>query len=69
MVDFVVGAIVVVLVGAALTYIIKAKKNGECIGCPDAKNCHSHKHSQGTVSACGGSCGSCTGCGGHTDMK
>ncbi len=45
--DFIVIAVIVVIIGLALAYIIKAKKSGQkCIGCPDAKNC-------------GGSCGTC----------
>ena len=33
--DFIVLAVVLVIVGAAMAYIIKAKKNGaKCIGCP-----------------------------------
>ena len=36
---FIVGIILVILGGAAF-YIIKAKKSGaKCIGCPHAKNC------------------------------
>lgn len=42
MINFVVVAIVVVLVGSALAYIIKSGKNGiKCIGCPDCKSCNS----------------------------
>lgn len=42
MINFVVGAIVIVLVGLALAYIIKSGKNGiKCIGCPDCKSCSS----------------------------
>ena len=45
-----IGAIVLI-VGGALAYIIKAKKNGrKCIGCPDS-------------SSCSGNCGCCSGCG------
>lgn len=59
MIDFVVGAIIVLIVGLALLYIIKSKKKGiKCVGCPDAKNC------------CSGCCGGgCTGCSGHTNAK
>lgn len=68
MIDFVVGAILVVIVGSALAYIIKSRKNGiKCVGCPDAKSCHSCSHAGGTAS--GGCSGSCAGCGGHTDKK
>lgn len=61
MIDVIVVAIIVVLVGSALAYIIKAKKNGiKCIGCPDAKSCSSGSHAGQTVSGCGG--GSCANC-------
>lgn len=48
--DFIIIAILVVIVGLAIWSIIKAKKSGKkCIGCPD-----------------GGSCsGSCCNCGEH----
>ena len=40
MVDFIIIAILVILVGAAAAYIIKAKKSGrKCIGCPHSKTC------------------------------
>lgn len=69
MIDFVVGAIIVVIVGSALAYIIRSRKNGiKCIGCPDAKTCSS-SHTGNVVSSCGGNCGSCAGCGSHTNVK
>ena len=50
MADFIVVAIVVVLLGAAVSYIIKEKKRGAvCIGCPHAGQC---------AKKCQGSCGS-----------
>ena len=50
-------AIIVLVVGGAVAYIIKAKKSGKkCIGCPDGCSCGS----KGEGSACAGcSCG-CT---------
>ena len=43
-------AIVLLIVGAALFYVIRAKKKGvKCIGCADAKKCS-------------GNCSSCTSC-------
>jgi hypothetical protein len=40
MVDYIAIAIIVLIVGAALFYIIRAKKRGEkCVGCPYAKQC------------------------------
>lgn len=43
--DFIVGGILLVLLGTALTYIFRAKKKGvKCIGCPAAGKCKScHK--------------------------
>lgn len=40
MADFVLAGIVVVIIGAAVIYIVKAKKSGvKCIGCPAGGNC------------------------------
>ena len=40
MANFIAGLIVVVCIGAAVTYIIKAKKKGvKCVGCPYAETC------------------------------
>ena len=39
-VDYLVIALVLVIVGAAAFYVIRAKRKGQkCIGCPYAKNC------------------------------
>ncbi len=49
-IDFVIIAIVVLILGAAVFYIRKAKKKGlKCIGCPDASGCAER----------------CAGCSGH----
>ena len=51
--DYLIVALVLAIVGAALTYVIKAKKRGvKCIGCPDGHKCQ-------------GNCGGCGGCGGQ----
>lgn len=56
--NIIIVAILVVIVGLAVRYIIKAKKSGKkCIGCPDGGSCSS---------GCG--CG-CEGCGSYTDSK
>ena len=34
----VIGAIVLI-VGAALIYIVRSKRKGKCIGCPDSASC------------------------------
>ena len=56
MANLIVGIIILLIIGAAVFYIVKEKKKGvKCIGCPDG-------------ATCSGSCGSCNGvC--HTDNK
>lgn len=40
MTDIIVIAVIVVILGAAVRYIVKAKKSGKkCIGCPDSGKC------------------------------
>ena len=57
MVDFIVGAIIVALVAMAVTYIVKAKKNGaKCIGCSAAGTC---AHANAGGCACGAGVGNC----------
>ena len=42
--DYIAIAAIVLIVGAAIFYIIRAKRRGEkCVGCPYAKQCSS-KH-------------------------
>ncbi len=42
---------ILLIIGGALAYIIRAKKSGKkCIGCPESDSCH--------ASGCGG-CGHC----------
>ena len=56
--NLIIGAVLVLIVGAAVTYIIKAKKKGvKCIGCPAGATCSSK---------CSGASG-CTGCHTHTE--
>ena len=51
--DIVVIAVIVLVVGAATLYIIKAKKSGKkCIGCPDGCCC---SKSQSCKCSCGNS--------------
>lgn len=70
MTDFVVVVILVLIVGSALAYIIKSKKNGvKCVGCPYAKSCSSGGHTPKKVSACGHSSKSSTDCSCHTDAE
>jgi len=49
--NFIIIAVLVLIIGGALAYVIKSKKKGvKCIGCPDAEKCS-------------GNCSSCNGCG------
>lgn len=59
MADLIIAVIVLIIVGAAASYIIKAKKTGvKCIGCPAAGKC------------CGKNAGhSECGCGCHSDTN
>jgi len=53
--DIIAIAVVLILVGGAAAYIIRAKKRGEkCIGCPSSKSCSG---------SCKGNCSGCTSCG------
>jgi hypothetical protein len=55
LIDYLILAIVVAIVGFALLYIRKAKKKGaKCIGCPSGCNCVARESQF--------SCGSCPGC-------
>lgn len=52
-IDWLIIAVVVIILGGVIFYIRRAKKQGvKCIGCPDAKTC------SGNCSGCNGSCGS-----------
>ncbi|MBQ8598099.1 MAG: FeoB-associated Cys-rich membrane protein [Lachnospiraceae bacterium] len=56
MANFIVVAVVLMIIGAAVAYIIKEKKHGvKCIGCPAAGTCPSSKGGQ-----CSGGCHSNT---------
>ena len=51
MIDFLIIAIILAILGGAAFYIYKAKKSGaKCIGCPDAKTC------SGNCAGCSGNC-------------
>lgn len=53
MTDFIVAGILLIIVGAAVIYIRKAKKSGtKCIGCPAGGNC-SGKSSDVSECSCG----------------
>jgi len=49
------GAVILLIVGGAVAYIVKAKKSGKrCIGCPDSASCGK--------ADCENGCGGCRGC-------
>ena len=53
MADFIIIAVLLIVVGAAIAYIIREKKRGvKCIGCPNAGTC-AGKH---TAGGCGCGC-------------
>ena len=48
MVNFIVTGMILLIVGAAIVYIVKAKKKGvKCIGCPAGGNCAGRCHGKG----------------------
>lgn len=52
MVNIVLAIILVIVIGTAAGYLIRAKKRGvTCIGCPSGCNC-SHKHDQQSECNC-----------------
>ena len=58
--DYIAIAVIALIVGAAVAYIIKAKKSGKgCIGCPDSASCGKNASCK---SGCHGSCHGCSGC-------
>lgn len=56
MTDIIIVAVVLLIVGAATVYIVKAKKSGvKCIGCPSGATCGQNDNGGG-CSGCGGGC-------------
>lgn len=54
MADFIIIMILVILIGAAVAYIIKAKKSGaQCMGCPAAGKCAGKREYISSVIAVG----------------
>ena len=52
MIDFILAAVLLTLVGASVRYVVKAKKSGAtCIGCPVDGGC---SRNSGTDSGCCG---------------
>lgn len=53
MADFIVIGIILVVLGLAVAYIVKAKKRGvKCIGCPDGGTCSGNCKGETTCSGC-----------------
>ena len=39
--DYIIIAVIAIIIGLAILYIIYAKKSGhKCVGCPHSKTCH-----------------------------
>ena len=54
--DILATLVVLLVLGGAIFYIVKCKKNGvKCIGCPDASKC------SGKCAGCSGNCNGCNG--------
>lgn len=52
--NIIIIAVLAIILGGAVAYIIKAKKSGKkCIGCPSGGSCSGY---------CSGGCASCTHC-------
>lgn len=57
--NIIIIALILLIVGGASAYLIRAKKRGvKCIGCPNGENCA--KKAQAT--GCSGSCEGCSCC-------
>lgn len=52
--DILIVVLVLCILGAAVVYIRKEKKQGRCVGCPYAKECAAKKKGTGA-----GTCGGC----------
>ena len=52
-VDYIIIAVIALIIGGALAYVIKETKRGKrCIGCPDSEACQK--------ASCGGNCSCCS---------
>ena len=73
MVDFLIEIVLLIILGAAIIYIVKAKKSGaKCIGCPDSGSCvHAQNGAggSGNCAGCNGSCGGNTKCSCHKERE
>ncbi|MBQ9766490.1 MAG: FeoB-associated Cys-rich membrane protein [Lachnospiraceae bacterium] len=63
-IDVILILILAVIIGAAVAYVVKAKKNGaKCIGCSAGGACHCVGKNENEMSGCGCGCG----CGGDSE--
>lgn len=59
MADFIIAGMILMIIGAAIFYMIKAKKSGvRCIGCPACGKCSGKKEGH-----------ACRDCGGYNDTN
>lgn len=59
--NFIIIAVLAVILGVAIAYVVKQKKKGvKCIGCPDGEDCRKNAES-----GCSGNCSCCSSCGSH----
>ena len=66
-VDYIAIAVILLTVGSAVFYIVRAKRRGEkCIGCPYARQCASGGKAE---SRCGGGCSRSEGVGKESDKE
>ncbi len=64
-IDIIIIVAILLVIGGALAYIIRAKRSGRhCIGCPDSKSCSAKSKSSG----CNGKCNACS-CGCNSGLK
>ncbi len=58
--DIIVIAVIVLIIGGAVAYIVKAKKSGKkCIGCPDGCCCNTSGKGKSSCSGCSSRADSC----------
>lgn len=62
----IIGLVLLSIVTLIILYIVKSKRKGECIGCPNAAVCPHRMAALGN--ACSGNCAACAGCT-HTTEK
>lgn len=55
MIDVIIVTVLLAIIGAAVIYIVKAKKSGvKCIGCPDGSTCAHSCNGGGCAGHCHG---------------